>query len=504
MTIDRSRTCADTPAPAERGPASVVVSLLKKRQQERAWQHRGPTGDAMCEAFRKAAATRPEQGSDQPDRRPSLRPEPGPDNGHRLGVGGTRSAVGRSDRVTTERKPPVVNALIRPAAPQARGPSGSPDRGPGLAENAAGFSLDAGAFPAASISASAMNGVTVPSSWPAPGIMLLHAAPPIGGTQAGSTRQEVRDDELRLRLERALAELHRQAAEAAGQVRFDPQDARELAHRLAAGVVEGVAQPRGTRSVDIVLGVDFGTSSTKIVARLPYEAGAPAFAVPAPFSARAEEHAHLWASRIWLDASGLFSLAPVEAAPAHCAIKAALMQADGERAIVLRSGAWAATALEAATAFLALQLRQARGWLLSRKEDALSAGPLRWSYHVGFPAASLDKNGLRERYAAACTAALSLSLLGLPITPTLVRVALRVVPTTTTALDKLGISLVPEISAAITGFARSPKREDGLYAMVDVGAGTVDCCTFDLWRPNDGAMTYPIFKADVAMLGVEP
>lgn len=35
-----------------------------------------------------------------------------------------------------------------------------------------------------------------------------------------------------------------------------------------------------------VLGIDFGTSSTKVVARLPYEAGEPAWAIPAPSPCR--------------------------------------------------------------------------------------------------------------------------------------------------------------------------------------------------------------------------
>ena len=87
----------------------------------------------------------------------------------------------------------------------------------------------------------------------------------------------------------------------------------------------------------------------------------------------------------------------------------------------------------------------------------------------------------------------------------LVRAALGSAPTTQEELERRGIALVPEISAAVAGFANSTKRDNGLYALVDVGAGTVDCCTFGLgdWR-EEGEIGCPIFMADVAMLGVEP
>ena len=471
MTIDRSKTTAD------------------------------PPGEAMREAFRKAAASRLGQSDDRPGRNQSLASGPGQIVGSGRVADGPSSPAGRIGPVAPHRVRPVGDPLLQQPAPRSRAASGVP----GLAEHAPRFDHLPGAISTVPDPAASMKGVNVPSSWPTPGIVPLRTVPRAGDPEAPGVRREDREEELRRRLESALAGLHRQAADNAAHVRFDAEDGRDLAHRLAAGHVESVARQQSTRTVDIVLGVDFGTSSTKIVARLPYEAGAPAFAVSAPSSARAEEHAHLWASRIWLDVGGLFSLAPLPGATAHCAIKAALMQADDDRVIALRSGARDATALEVATAFLALQLCQARGWLLSRKEDALSAGPLRWAYNVGFPAASLDKDGLRERYAAACAAALSLSLLGLPISLSSVQAALRVVPTTAAALNKLGINLVPEISAAVTGFAYSPKREDGLYAMVDIGAGTMDCCTFNLLEHrHEGEMICGIFEADVAVLGIEP
>lgn len=69
---------------------------------------------------------------------------------------------------------------------------------------------------------------------------------------------------------------------------------------------------------------------------------------------------------------------------------------------------------------------------------------------------------------------------------------------------KAGAALVPEVAAAVAGFANSTRLESGLYTLVDVGGGTVDCCTFNLFRDRDGMVHCPIFTASVQMLGVEP
>ena len=50
----------------------------------------------------------------------------------------------------------------------------------------------------------------------------------------------------------------------------------------------------------VTVGVDLGTSSTKVVASLPYEAGRPAVAISAPRHGRVENHPYLWRTAVWL------------------------------------------------------------------------------------------------------------------------------------------------------------------------------------------------------------
>ncbi|WP_198372617.1 hypothetical protein [Roseomonas rosulenta] len=255
-----------------------------------------------------------------------------------------------------------------------------------------------------------------------------------------------------------------------------------------------------------MLGIDFGTTSTKIVIRQPFETGARAFAVPALPFARAEGHPYLWVSRLWLTPNGAFALQPMPQATVTCAIKASLMACDAENGPVLNAeGVIRATAEEAATAFLALQIRQAKGWFVTEKATLVQAKPPRWEYNFGFPAASLNDAVMRARYQRCAAAAVALAAKPLDVTLPAVKAALADVAADAPHwLQRQRAALHPEIAAAIAGFANSIRREDGLYAIIDVGGSTVDCCTFNLFTARDGGARCPVLWAQVELLGVEP
>ena len=179
------------------------------------------------------------------------------------------------------------------------------------------------------------------------------------------------------------------------------------------------------------------------------------------------------------------------------------MRARSERRIVIENGEHAATALECSTAFLALQIRQARGWILTEHAAEFSRGTLVWSYNFGFPAASLNDTDLRRRYQTCVCAAVKLSSHAGVLDVSSVRRGIESLRLGEAGGAPPRCELVAEIAGAVAGFAHSPEREDGLYAMVDVGAGTLDCCTFNLMKA-DGADRCPVFAADVSMLGVRP
>jgi len=253
------------------------------------------------------------------------------------------------------------------------------------------------------------------------------------------------------------------------------------------------------RPTEIVLGIDFGTTATKRVGRLPYRAGAPAFAIPVPELAQAEGQAYLWASKLWRSKNGLFSLFPLEDGEICTEIKASLLLLPH---LEVQRQAYSE---ENATAFLALQLKQSTDWLNQELAAVFRSGYQVWSYNFGFPAASLDKKGLRISYERCVAAALFLLGQKDDITISAVQAALSEIASRARVyLESSRAALVPEIAAAVAGFAMSNQHEDGLYAIVDVGGSTTDCCTFNLFHDRLGQMRCPIFEADVQLLGIEP
>ena len=65
------------------------------------------------------------------------------------------------------------------------------------------------------------------------------------------------------------------------------------------------------------------------------------------------------------------------------------------------------------------------------------------------------------------------------------------------------VAVVPEIAAAVVGYARSKHRREGLHVMVDVGASTIDICGFVL-HPAGGedGDQYHLLTALVKRLGL--
>jgi hypothetical protein len=61
-------------------------------------------------------------------------------------------------------------------------------------------------------------------------------------------------------------------------------------------------------------------------------------------------------------------------------------------------------------------------------------------------------------------------------------------------------AIIPEIAAGAIGYAFSDLRREGLHIIVDVGASTLDVCTFVLHHP-EGTDHYELLTTDVQRLG---
>lgn len=175
---------------------------------------------------------------------------------------------------------------------------------------------------------------------------------------------------------------------------------------------KAVSEPRDCKGklLRINIGLDLGTSSTKIIARLPFEADQPTVAIPAPVHCRSIDHPYLWQTVLWIRSDGKFLCYPDRGAHLLHALKQGMMGNNPDAVISPETNdGLGVTRIEAVVAYLAYVIRYVRGWLMSERPELLRGRRLSWSVNVGLPAAGYDNRVLVGAYRRAAAAALMLA-----------------------------------------------------------------------------------------------
>ena len=264
----------------------------------------------------------------------------------------------------------------------------------------------------------------------------------------------------------------------------------------------------GGEDLFVILGLDLGTSSTKTIVRLPYEAGEPTIAIPAPDLCRSDREPYLWRTSLWLDAQGAFFPWPEPGATVLNSVKQGLILGRSETPISAPTVPLSVSRAQAGVAYLAFVIRYVRGWLLRHRPHLFSGRRPVWFVSLGMPAASYDDLTLAEPYRRIGAAALQLAKTDTSVTADSARVFLNdpdVVRAGVSEADaeSLGVAVFPETAAEMTAFARSTRGAPGLYLLVDIGAMTLDACMFRLNQDASAGDRYAFMAADVRPLGVE-
>jgi hypothetical protein len=161
----------------------------------------------------------------------------------------------------------------------------------------------------------------------------------------------------------------------------------------------------------------------------------------------------------------------------------------------------------AAVAYLALLLRRAREWFLTAKRDIIGhLARLHWSVNLGVPSPCIEDNEENRRFQRVGKAAWMLSVLDDCVTLRKAEDELRYVTESPEYWERdddgtaCEFTIVPEIAAGAIGYASSVLRREGLHLMVDIGASTIDACSFVLYE-RSGDDHYSLLTADVQSLG---
>lgn len=278
----------------------------------------------------------------------------------------------------------------------------------------------------------------------------------------------------------------------------------EQMRRLLRGTPAGPASDRDHRqtnpaprkSQDVVIGLDFGTSCTKVVIRDPVLR--KAWAVP--FGELAVKgNAYLLPTKLVVG-NGSASLS----GPGRIVLDLKLQLMAKPDAPVTQLGASgdAPTPRQLCGAYLALVLRRARAWFAAEHADLYRGVEPAWKVNVGIPSCTVSDAAQADAFEQVGRAAWHLSLRGEPLKWSDVVSADQASRgrSFNFGLTPASLHVYPEIAAEVTGYARSDARLPGLHLMIDIGASTLDISTFML-HEGDGTDNVGFLQTEVQKLG---
>ena len=266
------------------------------------------------------------------------------------------------------------------------------------------------------------------------------------------------------------------------------------------------SRPGQEGECELVIGLDFGTSASKVVIQAPQLPGSPAYAVD--FGNHSyPPAAHLLPTRLWVAPKGACSLGILESGQCINDIKLELFSGDQYLNSKYGPTRQRLNPEAAAVAYLALLLKYTRTWFLETHPNVVGHfKTLNWSLNLGVPSPSIDNNEENQRFQRVGKAAWMLSVMEEEVTIGKAHDELRYLREAPEYWDRdddglaCDFAIVPEIAAGAVGYALSELRREGLHVIVDIGASTVDVCSFVL-HESQGSDHYGLLTADVQQLG---
>ncbi len=237
-----------------------------------------------------------------------------------------------------------------------------------------------------------------------------------------------------------------------------------------AGTIEQCQTMTTHDEREVAFGLDFGTSSVKVV--IGDMALDKAFAVP--FCEADGLGAYLLPTRLY-QTGNVFSLVSGEVV--HRDLKLSFVAQPDNRPNQIRI-----------IAFLALVIARARGWLFTKHLATYKSTKILWKLNVGLPAANSLETEVASQLRRLVHVAWRFAATPQALTEQIIGTALDTVVDLDDPTSSVEIAVVPEIAAQICGFVVSnsfDKKAANNYLMVDVGAGTVDSSLFHV-KPAKG------------------
>lgn len=238
---------------------------------------------------------------------------------------------------------------------------------------------------------------------------------------------------------------------------------------------------------EVVMGFDFGTSSTKVV--VGDRVSRQAYAVT--FRDAVGIDTFLLPARLYEDL-GSYSLhgGPI----ALTDLKLSLMANPND-----------SICQERVVAYLALAIREVRGWLFSAHAETYARAQIVWSLALGLPANEATRGPLTQLFERLARVAWALAESAGQVTTSQCSKSLQEEIDSCGAHQNLDVMVIPEYEAQIFGFVRSTQfdaKSRNIFLIVDVGAGTVDSCLFRVAPGRGGSWRFERYTTAVEPNGV--
>lgn len=262
-------------------------------------------------------------------------------------------------------------------------------------------------------------------------------------------------------------------------------EAKPIVRPTNLGVQTQLPTKNARGDKEVIIGFDFGTSTTKVVVT----DGSTKNSYAVPLVDGIGVSAFLLPSCL-VERTGTFSLAG--SGVRHADLKLSMLNNLSDDMACAR-----------VCAFMALVLRSVRAWIFESLRDDLLHSQVLWTVALGQPADQATSGASRAHFSALVSVAWALAGSAGDVTTELA-VKAWVDRARTAVTDELEVKVMPELSAQIHGFVSSSHfdaRKQNIYLMVDVGAGTVDASLFHVRKQRNGEVSFSLFTHAVEAYG---
>jgi hypothetical protein len=253
------------------------------------------------------------------------------------------------------------------------------------------------------------------------------------------------------------------------------------------GCQQGVADSDKLIDRELVIGVDFGTSSTKVV--IADRTLKQAYAVP--FTDGAGVMSYLLPT-VLFEKNGFYSFD--SDGVSHNDLKLSLMANPSDPLLCAK-----------VAAYLSLVIQYSRSWLFEKYRDQYVSSEILWTLALGQPADQVTSSSSKLLFLQLGQVAWGLARKKAPISTYVAIDKWKSRDEKLLDTDEFHCLVLPELAAQIHGFVSSElfdPRLPNIFLMIDVGAGTVDASIFSVRKDKSGATNFSLFTNSVEAYGV--